>query len=565
MIDIIEGEDFYNDTIYIHQEEQTQSSINNLKKNLSEKSLYTQLFNNYKFEKIMEEKENQEGMNKQNMGEKEDQKKWMDIDKKEQIDEVKINMFMILFNECDNDSKKDEYPYIDNNYIITRRLIIEDCKINENKLKVDKKDYVFIPIQSNPIFKYDEEIIKIENKNNKNKKIPVLIINNSEAWNEETFKEKYKKLLDKEIEYLNEHKKSTTKSNSGQNFSVKTDNSEGEINGIRFYNIIDDNNIRRFIYSRDYKKEIDGFYTRHKEIDLGIEGEVKFEIKSDDNSQENYNYLIQNYSTNNNLKAHILFKNFKEKVIPKDKPIILEVKKSFKIYDLLNQIKQISKVSKNLTLNEDNNEISKFPKYIIGYLCNFNDGEVKRENLKLLNENYKGTDKSLLEHDLDIINKNDVKVVICLIKDEKIMGYDLSIEDYNSKEEGKQITKRVDLTYLCEKIFPNENKKNLINSVMNKYKEKYISLTFEKTVNISDYYEGINKIKTEIKRLNDENKEVKTEIKEVRAKNKAYQTEIKRLNDENKEVRAKNKAYQTEIERLKHELEELKKSNNVDG
>ena len=565
MIDIIEGEDFYNDTIYIHQEEQTQSSINNLKKNLSEKSLYTQLFNNYKFEKIMEEKENQEGMNKQNMREKEDQKKWMDIDKKEQIDEVKINMFMILFNECDNDSKKDEYPYIDNNYIITRRLIIEDCKINENKLKVDKKDYVFIPIQSNPIFKYDEEIIKIENKNNKNKKIPVLIINNSEAWNEETFKEKYKKLLDKEIEYLNEHKKSTTKSNSGQNFSVKTDNSEGEINGIRFYNIIDDNNIRRFIYSRDYKKEIDGFYTRHKEIDLGIEGEVKFEIKSDDNSQENYNYLIQNYSTNNNLKAHILFKNFKEKVIPKDKPIILEVKKSFKIYDLLNQIKQISKVSKNLTLNEDNNEISKFPKYIIGYLCNFNDGEVKRENLKLLNENYKGTDKSLLEHDLDIINKNDVKVVICLIKDEKIMGYDLSIEDYNSKEEGKQITKRVDLTYLCEKIFPNENKKNLINSVMNKYKEKYISLTFEKTVNISDYYEGINKIKTEIKRLNDENKEVKTEIKEVRAKNKAYQTEIKRLNDENKEVRAKNKAYQTEIERLKHELEELKKSNNVDG
>ena len=212
-------------------------------------------------------------------------------------------------------------------------------------------------------------------------------------------------------------------------------------------------------------------------------------------------------------------------------------------------------MSKNLTLNEDNNEISKFPKYIIGYLCNFNDGEVKRENLKLLNENYKGTDKSLLEHDLDIINKNDVKVVICLIKDEKIMGYDLSIEDYNSKEEGKQITKRVDLTYLCEKIFPNENKKNLINSVMNKYKEKYISLTFEKTVNISDYYEGINKIKTE-------NKAYQTEIKRL---NDAYQTEIKRLNDENKEVRAKNKAYQTEIERLKHELEELKKSNNVDG
>jgi hypothetical protein len=47
------------------------------------------------------------------------------------------------------------------------------------------------------------------------------------------------------------------------------------------------------------------------------------------------------------------------------------------------------------------------------------------------------------------------------------MGYDLSREDYNNIE-GKEITKRVDLTYLCEKIFPNENKESLINSVVNK-------------------------------------------------------------------------------------------------
>ena len=100
----------------------------------------------------MEEKENQEEMDKQNKAEKEDQKKWIDIDKMEQIDEVKINMFMILFNECDNDSEKDKYPYIDNDYIITRRLIIEDCTINEKKLKINKKDYAFIPIRNIPIF-----------------------------------------------------------------------------------------------------------------------------------------------------------------------------------------------------------------------------------------------------------------------------------------------------------------------------------------------------------------------------------------------------------------------------
>ena len=39
------------------------------------------------------------------------------------------------------------------------------------------------------------------------------------------------------------------------------------------------------------------------------------------------------------------------------------------------------------------------------------------------------------------------------------MGYDLSKKDYNNNE-GKEITKRVDLTYLYEKIFPKENKEN---------------------------------------------------------------------------------------------------------
>ena len=57
MIDIIEEEDYFNDKNFFHLEEKTQRSINNLKKNLTEKSLYTQLFNNYyKFEKIMNKK-----------------------------------------------------------------------------------------------------------------------------------------------------------------------------------------------------------------------------------------------------------------------------------------------------------------------------------------------------------------------------------------------------------------------------------------------------------------------------------------------------------------------------
>ena len=541
MNDIFEGDDYFNDKNYFHQEEQTQSFINNLKQNLSEKDLYTQLFNNYyKFEKIMQEKKSQD-ISMKNMVEKRDQKKLIDIEQKEQINEVKINMFMILFNECDDDSKKNEYPYIDNDYIMTRRLIIEDCKINENKLIVNKKDYVFIPIRNNPIFPYNKEMIKVETKN---KLVSALKIDQKAAMNEEEFKELYKDQLTKEIEYLKENKKSTTKSNSGQNFSVKTDNSESEINGKRFYIKIDDNNIRRYIFTNDYKKQIDGFYTRHKEINLGIEGKVELKIKSDDNTLENYDYLIKDYNTTNNLMAHILFKNFNKKTIPKDEPIILEIKKSFKLYDLLNQIKQISKVAKNLTLNtaEDNNKISNFPKYIIGYLCNFRDTEVKKQNLKILNEKYKETDKTLLEHDLEIINKNDVKVVICLIKDEKIMGYDLSREDYNNIE-GKEITKRVDLTYLCEKIFPKENKEDLINLTLKKYKEKFESLTYEKTIKISEYCKGIEKIKNEFK----------SEFEKLNDKNQEYKTEIERLNEENKRIL-------DEYTKMKNKYEELKNS-----
>ena len=76
---------------------------------------------------------------------------------------------------------------------MSRRNIIEDCKINENKLIVNKKDYLFIPIQNNPIFQYYEEKIKIETKYYK--KLPVLIINNSQAWKEEQFKELFKRTI----------------------------------------------------------------------------------------------------------------------------------------------------------------------------------------------------------------------------------------------------------------------------------------------------------------------------------------------------------------------------------
>ena len=119
------------------------------------------------------------------------------------------------------------------------------------------------------------------------------------------------------------------------------------------------------------------------------------------------------------------------------------------------------------------------------------------------------------------------------------MGYDLSREDYNNIE-GKEITKRVDLTYLCEKIFPKENKEDLINLTLKKYKEKFESLTYEKTIKISEHYKGIGKIKNEFK-------------SEFEKLNQEYKTEIERLNEENKRIL-------DEYTKMKNKYEELKNS-----
>ena len=53
--------------------------------------------------------------------------------------------------------------------------------------------------------------------------------------------------------------------------------------------------------------------------------------------------LLNKYDINNGLQSHIIYKNFDEVQINKDKSFIIEVKKSMaELVDLLNQIKNIS-------------------------------------------------------------------------------------------------------------------------------------------------------------------------------------------------------------------------------
>ena len=94
------------------------------------------------------------------------------IDDKEQIDEIKVNLFFILYSGC---NYNDEYKeIIIGRYIKTKRLIIQDYSIKNDKIKLGKKQYRYKTILSkkdNICFNDGlDEIIVDKKKDKKNTK-----------------------------------------------------------------------------------------------------------------------------------------------------------------------------------------------------------------------------------------------------------------------------------------------------------------------------------------------------------------------------------------------------------
>ena len=560
----IKEEDFLDDKDFFYSEEETQSNINYLKKNLTERSLYTQLFNNFNFNEIMNQLQKQENEQNEIVNNK------IEENEEDQIHKTKYNMYMVLYNECDfpkEDQSKFKKSFDNMKNLLSRKLIIQYCGVVNTKLLEKKKQYYYIPITDQILYHHKNEIIAITKERINNKKITTLSIFDKSEYNniiklfakskkkeeskvkskcevlsESEFKEKFEKDYEEEFKYLQNHKNHTSNSaQSGQQLSVKTDNSENEVNGERF-DVVGDKEIMRFIFTNSYKKDIDGFYSRHKEINLGIDTEVN-----------NFDDSLINYDINNDLQAHILFKNFKGRIIPKDKPIILEIKKSFKIYDLLTQIKQISKMANNF-YEIDGKKNLDFPEYIIGIMCNNCDGIAKQSNLNKIHELYKNTNISLLQHDIDIIKKNKVKVIICAIKDEKVLGYDLSKPDYDI--EGSNAQYKVDVFYLSQLIFPNENKMDFNNKIIEEYQDRYKSLAKGKDPKViiknqeneirilksqletekhskGDLEAELNKSLAIIKQLQDKNLKLANELKNKKEKIKSLEERLSQ-EDENK-------------------------------
>ena len=484
-----------------------------------------------------------------------------DIEEIEQIDEVKTNMFFVLYNNADYNQEYDSIIKKGQNFML-KRIVYQDYSINENEIKFERKQYIFIPIKTgNNCIKFtdkDNNVITVEKKKKneekeKNKKGIIMKINDNNIKNVDEFIQENSTIKNKEeLNYkkcsepksvenmkienneinnsLSENKNmiltdtntiSFTDSNKLSSLSNSTikDDSEKELKGEIFYG-----NNRRYIYLDRYEKQIDGVFSRHKKINL---------IKDKINLEDGLNaLLLDEYNINNDIQSHIIFKNFEKSQIDENASFIIEVKKSMaELTDLLRQIKEITKVVRNLNCD------IQLPKNIIGIICSYNKDQVKFQMQKLKLK-YKGG--IFLNHVMDIINdkniNNKINVVIGAIKDETILNYNLGQEDFENGFET-----RIDINYM-NSLFKKLEEEKMIN-IFNKYREKYISLTYKKYT--KDNYDTLNNSYKNM--LNDFNRVKK---------------EKKKTEDENKKLNEEKKKTEDEIKKLKEKIKELEKKIN---
>ena len=450
------------------------------------------------------------------------------LNNKEQIDEVKYFFFMVLYNECSYSEEYKEFKNPNKNELNLIRVVYQEIIFNEvtQKYEFSDKGYIFLPM--------NRKEFQIKSKNNRiydfyvSKSKITVQRNNNDLLTDNEFVEKYGNNKFK-IEDINNN---NNNNNDNNNITILDEFSEEEMNKILFYDVIGNNEFMCFSILNRYSKEIDAIFTEHKGLNINVE-EV--------NLKDGIEKLIsgENNNIDNDLKSIIIFKNFKEKVIEKENAIVMEIKKSIRISDLIIQLKQDAKIFKYLNLNDCK---TKLPKYFIGIICSYNNINGLNEQLGKLNYSYKGEKNTTnLDHILKIMTKMDIKVIIGVIKDEKINGYPLGECDFDIPGEFL----RVDLNYLNEKVCGGKYSEEKIKEIILKYGEQYKSIKSEKVVKFSQFIQEMDKNKTI---LADKNKEIDDKNKEIEKKNKE-------IDDKNNEIEKKNK----EIDNKNNEISELSK------
>ena len=121
------------------------------------------------------------------------------FDNKEQIYEVKVNLYLILSLNfvLSRDSITGYYIFLyDNNLVKARRFIIQSFSINNKNIIYHNKEYIFIPRASESIFEYNNN--KITFKKMKNNKLWNWM-NDEYLLNKEQFINKFSKTEEKQL------------------------------------------------------------------------------------------------------------------------------------------------------------------------------------------------------------------------------------------------------------------------------------------------------------------------------------------------------------------------------
>ena len=483
------------------------------------------------------------------------------FDNHEQISEVKINMFLILNYNCRFNNKL--YNCVSKeNMIKVKRLVIQKFTIVNEQAVFCPKEYIFI--HYNDIeFNYNKSKFIIDYKRGKIKlkKGEQYLLNEKGFQNNNKFKieEETNKII--KLESTNSSKLSQSSTGDDcYSYTVKTesnktslkdniskseqeeDSSDKETSENCFYEKVGNNTFYRYTFKR-CDREIDGIYDQHEAIDLKIKGCVNLidELEKLKNTKP--------YGVKNGI---ILFKNFDSKIIEKNEPIIIQVKKGFNIHGILNQIKQNSKIIGKLAKPA-------LPRYIIGYICTYHGNEETRE-LKELKNPYKNSEETVFSHIKEILNLYKINVVIILYADSKICEYPLNVEDYNIEKE--KLIKRVDLEYMNTKIGTKKTQEELV-KIINIFENKYKSLTYIKKVPLSQFYNAIDDLEKKDKEIDVLKKSVEQTIekkdKELDVFKKSVEQTIEKKDKEIDDIKKALEEKDKQIDDIKKALEEKNK------
>ena len=158
-----------------HEEFNMDQRINYLKWRLFSNNIYEPIFLYYY--KTMEEENNVTEKNTAEIKMDNGLKKYYEeLKEKEQIDDIKINLFFILKLKCDYN---DEFPdIIFQRYIKAKRLVIQQYSLKDNKIKFGPKEYSYIPVnnKNGDVFMYKGKKIEFINKDKNGKKEYMMIL-----------------------------------------------------------------------------------------------------------------------------------------------------------------------------------------------------------------------------------------------------------------------------------------------------------------------------------------------------------------------------------------------------